>query len=143
MNKITLNDFQYDVVAQDFALQAGDLSPLFTSHYDIFSQLLVDALESTFNSMKNILRAWGFEGRTDVYNTVDNIPKQKAMQYIEEILGSLAFLFSDIKAVTPDFSPTGFTGFEFRIEATLSDIAATTFDRVLKWDQNTQRASIV
>jgi len=143
MNKISLYDVPYDPIAQDIGVQAGDISPFLSTYYDIFSQLLVDSLESTFNSMKQILKLWGFEGTLDDYTTVDNIPKQKAMKFVEEILGSLSFLYTDIKGLTPNFSPSGFTGFEFRIEATLADITATPFDRVLKWDQVTKRASIV
>lgn len=143
MNRLPLYDAVYDVTAQDLELTAGDLSPWLSSYYDIFSQSLVDALESQFNSMKHILKLWGFEGRNDVYDTVDNIPKQKAMLFIEEVLNALQFLFVDIESLTPNWSPSGFTGFEVRIVATLADILRTPFDRTLKWDQNTKRASIV
>jgi len=143
MNKFTLYDVQYDVVTQDLAVSAGDLAPFHSSHYDLFSQLLVDGLESQFNSMKHVLKLWGFEGRNDVYNTTDNIFKQKAMLFVNEILGSLEFLYTDVESLTHDFAPSGFDGFEITIVATLSDILKTPFNRVLKWDQATKRASIV
>ena len=135
---VKTNFYDLEFGSADFATSGGDLV-MATTHTQHMNQLLVDALESRFNSMKYIFRNWGFEGRLDDYTTTDNLPKQKSYMFIAEILNVLSPFFRNILAVSPAFTATGFT---MRIELQLSDIARTSYDKTLTWDQNTKLASV-
>ena len=139
MNRTNFVDVSYDDSTQDFEVSGGDLV-FKTSHTDLMSQLLKDALESSPNSMKYILRNWGFDGRDDDYTATDNVAKQQAYLYLSEIMNVLSFLFSSVRAITPTFTATGF---DMRIELILTDVAKTEYDAVLSWNQVTQRATVV
>jgi len=140
MNRVTFYDVSYDDALQDLETSAGDLAAFKNTHTEHMDQLLKDALESQFNSMKHIMRNWGFEGRTDDYTTTDNVPKQKAYLFMGEILNVISPLFLNIRAISPTFTATGFT---FRIEAVLTDIAKTEYDKQLSFNQTTKRATVV
>ena len=139
MVKATLYDVTYDTVTQDFAVSGGDLAAFTNTYAGNMDQLLVDAMESQFNSMKHIMRNHGFEGRNDSYTTTDNTPKQQAYLYVGEILSVLSFLFLTLKALTPTFTATGFT---MALEFTMADFLESTYSKTLTWNQNTTRASV-
>lgn len=139
--KNTLYDLSYDVGADDWEVSGGDLV-FNTTHTEHLDQLLLDAFESQFNSMKFIQRNWGFEGRGDDYQPKDNEVYQKAYLYITEILHSVSFLILNIQAVTPDFPGTSNT-FNIRIECILNDGLETSYDKTLTWDGATNTATIV
>ena len=141
MRKQIIQDLDYDVSAQDWKITAGDLAPFVASHEALFTALLIDAFESQTNSMKFILRNWGFEGRGDDYTATDNETYQELYLYIAEILNALSFLYTTITDMDPTFPGTN--TFSIRIQAVLSDVGATAYDHTLTWNGATNRATVV
>lgn len=145
--KTAIYDLQYDDLAQDWAVAGGDLV-LISDMEEIVSQLLKDALESRFGSMRLLLPdwGWGFEARDYSFVPPDNdLAIRKTKTYMREIVHvALARFWATVKL--GDFTfPERITDpdeFSIRIVGILSDRAGTTFDHLLSWDAVTKRATV-
>lgn len=145
INHLPFADLEYSDTSQDWAVAAGKLAPLVTDPETIFSQLIKDALESTFGSMPYLGRAryQGFEGYGLNYDGSDDGARLRAKAYLEDIIRSLApFVRPKSEFVTVSFAD-GVNAFDARIECVLADVESTTYDHVLTWNGTTKRASIV
>jgi len=134
-------DWLYDVSTQDWQVSAGDLV-VSNDASTLFSQLLIDAMESTFNSMPYILRNWGYEDRNVSLLTATDVDKHRARLLLSEIMGSLSPFIRNVLAVTIDF-PSGTDTLTAHIELVLNDMLGTNYDHTLTWNATTKRAVIV
>lgn len=143
-NRVTIFDWAYDNVAQDWQLSGGDLV-LISDPQAVLSQAIIDAMECQWNSMPYVLPNWGYEGRDDTYElhylSGQDLARRKINLYLKEILSqALGRFIRTITYITIAFpSDTSFTA---RIELIMSDMAKTSYDHQLQWDATTKRASI-
>lgn len=142
-NRFAIYDWEYDDLTQDWKVVNGDLV-ITRDPETLFSQLLKDAMECSFNSMRYVLPNWGFEGRADTYNTGDDLAKRKARLYVEEILLGLKRFWTTVRALDFTFPilPTDPNQFTVEIEIQLSDLRKTEYHKTLTWNADTKRASI-
>jgi len=134
-------DWMYDTTAQDWQVSAGDLVVSYDAD-TLFKQMLIDAMESSFNSMPHVLRNWGFEGRAVDYSIATDVEKNKVSLFIEEIIGSLAPFIRNVIDASIAF-PSGSNSFTLTFVFVLADISRTTSSGTLTWDGATKRATIV
>ena len=139
-NIVPTADFSYDTTARDWAISGGDMVIL-TTMSDQLTQLIVDAMESTFNSEPYVNRAWGFEGRNIDLSDNDDSKQYAMIQFVDEIMRGLRRMTKTILAKDFVF-PRDQNNFSFTVEAVLSDISQTSYDKTFSWNGTTKRVTV-